>query len=425
MTSRERVLTALDHREPDRVPLDLGGTFCTGIAAQAVTQLRRQLGLADHPVKVYDLYQVLGEVELDLVERLGLDCLPVFPPTVTMGLRNEAWQTWTLMDGTQVMVPGSFEVEVTPAGDWLFYPQNDRSRPPNCRMPKGGFYFDTIGYGDFHPDWEPPPLESLRGMVDWRVPDETLRWLQDRAHELHSTTDKCIVAHILPGIGWGYVGSLTDFWCLLGRDPEYVKELFALYTERTLANLPRYWEALGSDVDVVFLTGLDFGTQKSEWFKPETFRDVYLPHLATAYAWIHEHTTWQIFEHSCGSIPSLVGMMADAGLDALNPVQTSAAGMDPQWLKDTVGDQLTFWGGGVETQSTLPFGTPDEVRAEVAERLRIFGPGGGFVFCPIHNVQANTPPENLVAAYETARELGTYPLNIADSTIEELRHGQG
>ena len=143
---------------------------------------------------------------------------------------------------------------------------------------------------------------------------------------------------------------------------------------------------------------------------PELWRDLYLPALKEHFDWIHEHTTWKVFEHSCGSIANLVGDLADAGLDALNPVQTSAAGMDPKWLKESFGDRLTFWGGGVETQTTLPFASPDQVRDEVRQRIETFAPGGGFVFNPVHNIQPNTPPENIAAAYETAIEAGRYPI---------------
>ena len=406
MTSRERVLATLSHREPDRVPLDLGGTFVTSIAATTLDRLRRRLGLEERPVKVYDCWQMLGEVEMDLVERLELDCLPVQPPSLTMGLRMENWKPWRLMDGTEALVPGQFEVEVAANGDWLFPPG-----APVCRMPKDGYYFDTIGYGDFHLDWEPPSLESLRaGFANWRVADADLGFLQAQARLLRRETDKALILGAWPYVGLSYVGSLTDFWALLARDPGYVKELFALSTGAALGNLERLWEALGEDIDVIAMTGLDFGTQRSEWFSPEVFREVYLPGLGAQLRWVRDHTTWRTFEHSCGSIPNLIGDLVEAGLDALNPVQTSAEGMDPRGLKERFGDRLTFWGGGVETQSTLPFGRPEDVRREVAERIAIFAPGGGFVFCPIHNIQPNTPPENIAAAYETALEAGVYPI---------------
>jgi hypothetical protein len=350
-------------------------------------------------VKVYDAYQMLGEVEMDLVERLQVDCLPVEPPCLTMGLRRADWKPWRLMDGTGVLMPGAFEVDVAPNGDWLFPPGR-----PVCRMPRDGYYFDTIGYGDFHPDWEPPPLDQMRRQfADATITDEELDWLRREA-ETRRPTGKALVLGAWPYLGLAYVGSLTDWWALLGRNPGYVKELFALSTERALRNLPLLWEALGHRVDVIAVSGLDFGTQRSEWFRPEVFEEVYLPGLKAQLQWIRRNTSWYTFEHSCGSIPNLIPSLVEAGLDALNPVQTSAAGMDPAWLKATFGDGLTFWGGGVETQSTLPFGTPDQVRQEVGERLRVFAPGGGFVFCPIHNIQPNTPPENILAAYEAARE---------------------
>ncbi|MBI2301238.1 MAG: methyltransferase [Armatimonadetes bacterium] len=403
MTSRDRVLAALDHRQPDRVPIDLGGTFVTGIAAVALDRLRRRLGLDDHPVKIYDVYQMLGEVELDLVERCGVDCLPVEPLALSMGLRRERWQPWRLMDGTEVLMPGDFDVEVGAGGDWLWYAGNDRSRPPCCRMPAGGWYFDTIGYGDFHPDWEPPDLARLEeDSAGWLVTDAELAYLAGHARLLRRETDKCLVLGAWPWLGLRYVGTLTDFWCLLARDPGYVKELFALSTRVAVRNLERLWSALDTHVDVVTISGLDFGTQRAEWFRPEVFREVYLPGLREQFEWIHQHTPWRVFEHSCGSIANLLGDLVDAGLDALNPVQTSAAGMAPGRLKALYGDRLTFWGGGVETQTTLEFGTPAEVRAEVSERVRVLGAGGGLVFCPIHNIQPNTPPENVIAAYEAA-----------------------
>ena len=408
MTSRERVLTALDHREPDRVPLDLGGTFVTSIAASAVHRLRRHLGLEEHPVKVFDLMQMLGDVELDLVERLQLDVLPVERPIVAFGLRNEGWKPWTLFDGTPVLVPGDFEVEVSDEGDWLLRPGG---RAPVARMPKDGFYFDAIGYGEWDTGFEPPPLAEMRRLSrGWVLGDETLRAFEERARHLRRNTDKALVLGSWGATGVHYVGRLTEFLCLLGSDREYVRDLFALCTETAIENLGLMWQAVGGNADLIAISGLDFGTQRGEFFSVETFRETYLPAFRRQFDWIHEHTTWKIFEHSCGSIAHLIGDLADAGLDALNPVQTSAANMDPQWLKDTFGDRLTFWGGGVDTQSTLPFGTPDEVREEVRSRIGIFAPGGGFVFNPIHNIQPNTPPENIAAAYEAALEAGRYPI---------------
>mgnify|MGYP000901064847 CR=1 FL=1 len=414
MTSRERVLAALEHREPDRVPLDLGGSFVTSITAVALDELRRHLRLQERPVKVVDAYQMLGEVEMDVVERLHLDCLPVEPPVLTMGLRREHWKPWRLMDGREVLMPGEFEVQMTPEGDWLFSPPGSTSGVPTAKMPRGGFYFDTLGETAWNFDWEPPPLADMAREFESAIAsEEDLAHMAQRAALLRRTTDKALVLNCWGMLGPRHIGTMPDFLCLLGRNPGYVRGLFDLATEVGLRNLRLMWDAIGEDIDVVVISGLDFGTQKAELFSRQTFREVYLPCLQAHYEWIRTHTTWKSFEHSCGCMTSIIGDMAEAGLDAINPVQTSAAGMDPAWLKTTWGDRLTFWGGGVETQSTLPFGTPEQVRAEVAERVRLFAPGGGFVFCPIHNVQPQTPPENIVAAYGAAYEYGRYPIASA------------
>ncbi|MGD9496187.1 MAG: uroporphyrinogen decarboxylase family protein [Armatimonadota bacterium] len=410
MTSRERVIAALEHREPDRVPLDLGASIVTGIHAQTLVWVRRALGLDDHAVRIYDIVQMLGEVEMDLVERLGLDVLRVDVGGARVGARSDAEKLWEPWPDVPVLIPADLDIEPDEHGGWLYYRTVGGERIAQMSMPAGSYYFDTIGYGQWHHDFVPPPLERIREIsAAWHLHETTLEALARRAQELRASTDKALLM-TSGGLGMCYVGHLTDFLCLLAEDPGYVHDLFQLATEVALANLHKLWGAVGDSVDLIWITGLDFGSQRCELFSPRTFREVYLPALRPQYEWIRNNTTWFSFEHSCGSIAKIVGDMAQAGLDALNPVQTTAAGMDPAWLKRTVGDRLTFWGGGVQTQDVLQFGTPDQVRAQVAERVRIFGPGGGFVFCADHNIQPDTPPENVVAAYDTARETGRYPI---------------
>lgn len=409
MTSRERVLQAVNHQEPDRVPLDLGGSFVTSIHAQTLHHLRRRLGLQDRPVKLYDAVQMLGEVELDVVARLELDVLAVDDLRLRVGARGQFTKPFSLFDGTQILVPEDFDVELSPDGaNWLLFQGQGANRQPALSMPVDGFYFDTIGYGEWDPQFQPPPLEQIAAACSRpSISDEALQVLAERAALLRRETDKAL--HLNPScLGLCYVGRLTEFLCLLAADTAYVAELFMLCAQRSCLNLELLWQAVGENVDIVFLTGLDFGSQRCELMSPETFRATYLPALEVQYDYIHAHTTWKVFEHSCGSIANIIGDMAQAGLDIINPVQTTAAGMDPAWLKRTWGDKLTFWGGGVETQGVLQRGTPQQVRDQVRERIEIFAPGGGFVFCPDHNIQPNTPPENIIAAYEAAREFGQY-----------------
>ncbi len=191
MNSRERVLTAINHQEPDRVPLDLGGSIVTGIMAGALARLRRHLGLEDSPVKVYDQFQMLGEVTPDLVDRLGVDVLPVEPEIIAFGLRNRDFKPWTLFDGTPVLVPGAFDVEVTPDGDWLLHDGGDRRQPVIGRMPKDGFYFDRLDITAWNPNYVPPSVDSLRASGWRRLKDEELRYLQDLALTLRRSSDRC------------------------------------------------------------------------------------------------------------------------------------------------------------------------------------------------------------------------------------------
>lgn len=413
MNSRERVLKTINHEEPDRVPIDFGGSLVTGIMAGALVQLRKHLGL-DSQVKVYDIFQMLGEVTLDLVERFDIDVLAVEPEAIAFNhLLNRDYKPWTLFDGTQVLMPGRFDVTVTPEGDWLLHEDGDPSKPSVARMPKDGFYFDKVTVSDWDFDYKPPSIESLRAS-DWRqLPEHDLRYLQDKARLLRQNTDKALVM-----TNWGdaslgppAVGSIPEWLVLMVTEPAYVGELMDLATERAIDNLKLYWDAIGEDIDIISLDGHDFGSQERELFSPALFEQFHEPCYKKQCDWIHANTPWKISKHCCGSIPNLIEPMIRAGIDILNPVQTSAKGMSAQVLKDSFGDRITFRGGGVDTQRILSFGTPDDVRDDVRQRLNILGSGGGFIWAAIHNIQYDVPPENIVAMIDTIHEFGRYPMS--------------
>jgi uroporphyrinogen-III decarboxylase len=191
---------------------------------------------------------------------------------------------------------------------------------------------------------------------------------------------------------------------------DHISRIFERQSEIALANLERLHQAVGSRVSVVLVSGTDFGMQTGPLLSPRTYRDLFKPFHKRLNGWIHQHTAWRTFTHSCGSVAALLPDFIEAGFDILNPVQCSAADMDPVELKRRYGNQVTFWGGGIDTQRTLPFGTPAEVRREARERIRALGPGGGFVFNTVHNVQAMVPIENLIALFDVVREHGRYPL---------------
>ncbi|UCB46402.1 MAG: methyltransferase [Spirochaetota bacterium] len=408
-TSRERVMVALNHEEPDRVPIDLGGTIMSGINVVTLHLLRNHLGLPEKRVKVSELSQMIGEVEMDLVERLHVDVLPVEPLEFFFGIKHENYKPWKLFDGTPIMVPGTFNIEEDEQGNWLLHDEGDPHKPIAAKMPKNGYYFDDLELIKSNPDLKRPSLDTLR--EDTLLNDEELKYMQRRTEMLRETTEKALVGGIWLHSGLAIIGSIPDYLEMLILEREFVKEFLHKKHEIIMENLGLFWDAVGENVDIVSLDGNDYGSQTSELFSPEIYDELYMPYYREQFDWVHENTSWKTIMHSCGSITKILPLLVDAGLDIINPVQTSAQGMQPEWLKGQLGDRLTFWGGGVDTQKTLPFGTPETVRKEVEDRIRIFGKNGGFVFCPVHNIQYGTPVENIIAAYDTAYESGKYPLD--------------
>lgn len=423
ITSRERVARALNHQEPDQLPLDLGASPTTGMQVSSVYLLRQTLGLdpPGTPVKVTEPYQMLGEIKPDLMEALGVDVVPLPGPKTMFGFRNEGWKPWTLFDGTPVLVPEAFNTDPEPDGSILMYPEGDRSVPPSARMPKEGFYFDSLKRQAPIDDSKLDPEDNLEEFGP--ISDVDLAYFAREAKRLYDETDKAILANF-GGMAFGDIALVPAPWLKHPkgiRDVEewyvstisrrdYIYKVFERQCEIGLANLEKIFKVVGNRAAAVFVTGTDFGAQHGSFISPKAYRDLYQPFHKAVNDWIHKNTTWKSFIHSCGSVWNLYSDFIAAGFDIHNPVQCSAANMDPRRLKQTYGDRITFWGGGVDTQRTLPFGTPDEVRTEVHERIRIFGAGGGFVFNTTHNVQARVPRENLLALYEAVRDYGRYPL---------------
>ncbi len=417
MNSRERVGRALDHEEPDRPPIDLGSTPVTGAHASIVAGLRKALGLGPpgHKVRLIEPYQMLGEVEEDLMRALGVDCIGIGMRKTLFGFENAGWKPWVAFDGTEMLVPGGFNTEAQPNGDLLQYPEGDRAAPPSGRMPAGGFYHDTIV--------RQPPIDEARLNVEDNleefgpVSDEDLAHLARTAERLYEETPCAIVGNF-GGTGFGDIALVPapflknpkgirdiEEWyvsTILRRD--YIYEVFSRQCEIALQNLELVRQAVGERISVIFVTGTDFGAQTAPFISNDAYRDLYQPFHKQVNDWVHGHTSWKTFIHSCGAVEPLIAEFIAAGFDILNPVQCSATGMEPEKLKGKYGEWITFWGGAVDTQKTLPFGRRDEVAAEARERLRVFSPGGGFVFNAIHNIQPQTPVENVVEMFRVARE---------------------
>ena len=415
MTSRERIRKAINHEESDRIPIDMGSTPVTGIAASTYTKLREALGLARRRVKVIEPFQILAEVDTEVMDKIGIDTIGLQLPTNLFGFKNEDWKAWKLFDGTEVLVPGLFITKQDKEGNLLLYPGGDTSAPPSGKMPKGGYYFDGIVRQETINESHLDPHEWVKDQYSLYT-EEELRYLEKTAKNLYQNSDLSLVGSffqggfgdiaLVPGLNVKYPKGIRNpqEWIMAhALHPEYIKGIFSLQCEIAVQNLNLYREAVGDKIDVIAVSGTDFGTQNASSISLDMYRDIYKPFHKIVNEWIHKNTPWKIFYHTCGSIVSLLDDLIETGVDILNPVQCSAAGMDPVFLKEKYGHKLVFWGGGVDTQRTLPFGTPEEVREEVTQRCRIFGKKGGFVFNTIHNIQPKTPIENIIAMFEVVK----------------------
>ncbi|TFG63432.1 MAG: methyltransferase [Spirochaetales bacterium] len=414
MTGRERVRTALEFRQPDRVPIDFGGCAQTTIHVGVIASLRDYYGLEKRPVKVEEPYTMMGRLDEDLKSVIQTD-VDSFPTLYSFfGIARDGWQEYTMQDGLKVLAPGNFNVTTDGEGKIFMYPQGDTSVPPSAVMPKGGYYFDAL--------MRQKPLDEDNLKVEDNL-EEFTEITQDELDFLKSqlpanAKSGRALFGVVPGAGLGDIAcvpapwmkhpkgirDIEEWYISTAARQDFLHELFDKQTDIALRNLQKIKETVGDAMDIAWVCGTDFGTQNSTFCSPGTFHDLYMPYYKKVNTWIHRNTKWKTFKHCCGSIPDFMEAFIESGFDIMNPVQWTAKNMDPKWLKKEFGGRITFWGGGVDTQKTLPFGTPEQVREEVLRNCEIFAPGGGFVFNTIHNIQAKTPIENVVAMIEALKE---------------------
>lgn len=416
MTSRERVHKAIRHQEPDRVPLDLGSTLVTGIQASTYARLKKALEIRGGLIRVYDPFQMLAEVEDSVKQRLGVDTYGIQLPTTIFGYRNENWKPFTLFDGTEVQISGHFEYDVLDNGDVVQYPKGDRRAPPSGRMPKDGYYFDVIVRQEPIDEARLDPkewVEQTYGLYS----DEELRYLEQTSRWHYENTQYALVGNFW-GAGFGDIAIVPGPHIPHPkgiRDPEewyvssilrqsYIREIFQRQFELQMKNLSMYQQAVGGRIEVVVMSGTDFGSQNGPFIAPEAYRELFKPLHRQMNDWVHANTGWKTFFHTCGSIVAYLDDFHEAGIDILNPVQISAAGMDPVFLKSNYGEKFVFWGGGIDAQHTLPFAAPETVREEARRNIAVFAPGGGYVFNNVHNIQSGIPVRNLTALFDAVQE---------------------
>jgi hypothetical protein len=411
--SRERFVATLSHKQPDRIPIDFGGTSVTGMHVSCVAALRDHYGLEKRPVRVHEPFQMLGMLDDDLKVALGLDVEGVYPRGTMFGFPADKWKSWQF-NGLEVLVPGDFNTTTDVNGDTLIYPLGDTTAPPSGRMPRGGYFFDCIIRQEPIDEEKLNPEDNMEefGPISQEDIDHFVRSTQEA-----SATGRGVIA-TFGGSAFGDIAlvpapflkhpkgirDVTEWYVSTVSRQDYIHKVYEHECAIAIKNLERIYAAVGDLVQAVFVCGTDFGTQTSAFCSVKTFRELYCPYYKQINNWIHSHTPWKTFKHSCGAVSKFIPSLIEAGFDILNPVQCSATGMEPEQLKANFGDQIVFWGGGVDTQRVLPFGTAAEVREQVLRRCEIFAPGGGFVFDSIHNVQARTPVENIVAMLDAVHE---------------------
>jgi uroporphyrinogen-III decarboxylase len=410
MTSRERVKRAVSFKSTDRVPIDLGGMKASGIAVRAYNRVKAKLGIRT-PSRIWDPKFMVASVEEAVMRRFHADVVPLDVSSVVQDASpDEMWSPSALYEGAEGLLPPGVSVGTDPEGRWAL--RGPDGLPTPYRMPREGYYFDDLSFNRPGFAIEPKAFKPAAGFTD-----EVLRALEARAEHLHENTDYAV-------LGWGggvcflglslitdrssnvTMGAPSEWMVMLRTEKETCHEMMGRSVDASLSCFAQLHQAAGDRCFAWGIAADDSGTQRGEFVGPGLWAEMIKPHYARLCDWVHRNTGWKTFLHSCGSIYNLMPHMIEAGVDILNPVQTSAAGMDPGRLKEEFGGRIVFWGGGCDTQRVLPTATPEEIRAHVRERLSVLKPGGGYVFNQVHNVQPNVPPENVIAMLDAACEFG-------------------
>jgi uroporphyrinogen decarboxylase len=402
MNHRQRVLTTLRHQEPDRVPIDLGGTADSTIMAVSYQDFRKELGLGPTMTRVVDVAQQTAVVEEDVRQALGVDVRPVFD-------EPQEWRAGSLGDGSAAELPARFEPFRQVDGSWIVA---DRAGNITFKMPRHGYYFDPV-YAPLAGATSIADLEKHRAAIEtYDTPDHLDKSYEEQAKEvktLRENADYALVGffggHMLQA-GQVLRGWETFLMDLITNKP-FAHALMAMLLEAHLDRLDRYAATVGKYIDVIHFEE-DLGMQDRPLMSPALYREMIKPYQQRLFARAKARCNAYLLLHSDGAIAPLIPDLIEMGVDAINPVQVSAEGMDTGTLKREFGQDISFWGAGCDSQVVLPFGSPLQIADEVKRRIDDLAPGGGFVFAPIHNIQAGVPAENTVTMFRTAQEYGIY-----------------
>lgn len=411
MNSRERVLAAIAHKQPDQVPVDLGSTPSSGISAIAYSNLLKSIGRTDLPVQIYDVVQQLAQPDMSIIDRFGVDVLDIGRAFNT---EEKDWHETILANGDKAFYPIHFNPVKQADGSYHCYDEDGKRLL--ALMPQGATFFDQSYFpyiNGFPENYD--TLDEEMGRVLWsryvhspwdhtQDPD-FWKTLREKTLQLRASTDKALM--IVCGCNlfeWGtFLRRMDNFLMDLLCEPDQVARILDQLLERHLATLAKVCDSVGDVVDIIRF-GDDLGMTSGPFMDVDTYRSLFKPRHKQLCDYVKTHSQMHTFIHSCGSISSLMPDLIEAGIEIFNPVQTNARQMEPEFLKKEFGQDCTFWGGGVETVGTLNNGTPEQVREQVLERLEIMSAGGGFVFNTVHNILPDVPPQNILAMFDAVKE---------------------
>ena len=411
MNSRERVLAAIAHKQPDQVPVDLGSTPSSGISAIAYSNLLKAIGRTDLPVQIYDVVQQLAQLDMSIIDRFGVDVLDIGRAFNT---EEKDWHETILANGDKAFYPIHFNPVKQADGSYHCYDEDGKRLL--ALMPQGATFFDQSYFpyiNGFPENYD--TLDEEMGRILWsryvhspwdhtQDPD-FWKTLREKTLQLRASTDKALM--IVCGCNlfeWGtFLRRMDNFLMDLLCEPDQVARMLDQLLERHLATLAKVCDSVGDIVDIIRF-GDDLGMTSGPFMDVDTYRSLFKPRHKQLCDYVKTHSQMHTFIHSCGSISSLMPDLIEAGIEIFNPVQTNARQMEPEFLKKEFGQDCTFWGGGVETVGTLNNGTPEQVREQVLERLEIMSVGGGFVFNTVHNILPDVPPQNILAMFDAVKE---------------------
>jgi uroporphyrinogen decarboxylase len=402
MNSRDRLLLSINHKQPDKVPIDLGSSTVTGISAIAYNNLKKHLKI-ESPTRVFDVVQQLACVDMEIIDLFGVDALDIN----RLSTENDDWYEVKLADGSKAEYPKWFRPVKADDGSWY---TKDEDGTVLSKMPAGAAFFDQMyfPYEKGYPEDFNNLKEALK-KISWVVHSHASNLnpaeLRGKLLKLKKSTNKALVMSggvKLLELGF-FIRRMDNFLMDLMTDEARLSEMLDILVDMHLAGLEKKCRTIGDIVDVIRF-GDDLGMTSGPFMDLDTFRKLFKPRYRILCDYVKRHSNMKIFMHSCGSIKQFIPDLIEAGFDIINPVQTNCYQMDLLTLKKEFGRDITFWGGGVDTASVINRATPQEVRKDVLSRCEILSKDGGFVFAPVHNILSEVPPQNIKAAYDAVKE---------------------